>query len=77
MRIAAQVSSFAIVRNPFSRMVSIYMYNKPGPLQSLDHLVACNFLTRRLSLLNLQLVACNLQARSSRSITLCGGGSAS
>jgi len=35
----SQVSSFAIVRNPFSRMVSIYMYNKPGSLESFDHFV--------------------------------------
>mmetsp|Transcript_60071 Transcript_60071/g.137730 ORF Transcript_60071/g.137730 Transcript_60071/m.137730 type:complete len:560 (-) Transcript_60071:99-1778(-) len=30
----ALVSSFAIVRNPFSRMVSVYMYNRFGPLES-------------------------------------------
>lgn len=29
-----RVSSFAIVRNPFSRMVSIYMYNRLGPCET-------------------------------------------
>eukprot|EP00516_Mucochytrium_quahogii_P011609 CAMPEP_0203789040 /NCGR_PEP_ID=MMETSP0100_2-20121128/3193_1 /ASSEMBLY_ACC=CAM_ASM_000210 /TAXON_ID=96639 /ORGANISM=" , Strain NY0313808BC1" /LENGTH=369 /DNA_ID=CAMNT_0050691873 /DNA_START=38 /DNA_END=1144 /DNA_ORIENTATION=- len=32
-------NNFAIVRNPFSRMVSIYMYNRLGPLESFDHFV--------------------------------------
>jgi len=29
-----RVSSFAIVRNPFSRMVSVYMYNRLGPAET-------------------------------------------
>jgi len=31
--------SFAIVRNPYSRLVSIYMYNRMGPLESFDHFI--------------------------------------
>ena len=31
--------TLAIVRNPYSRMVSIYMYNRFGPLESFDHFV--------------------------------------
>mmetsp|Transcript_28596 Transcript_28596/g.62564 ORF Transcript_28596/g.62564 Transcript_28596/m.62564 type:complete len:493 (-) Transcript_28596:705-2183(-) len=34
-----RVSSFAIVRNPFSRMVSVYMYNRCGPLESFSGFV--------------------------------------
>lgn len=34
-----RVSSFAIVRNPFSRMVSVYMYNRFGPLESFPKFV--------------------------------------
>lgn len=29
-----KVCSMAIVRNPYSRMVSVYMYNRYGPLES-------------------------------------------
>ena len=35
-----RVSSFAIVRNPYSRMVSIWMYNRMGPLESFPSFVA-------------------------------------
>ena len=35
----ASVNSFSIVRNPYSRMVSIYMYNRMGPLESFSHFV--------------------------------------
>lgn len=31
------VSSMAIVRNPYSRMVSIYMYNRFGPYETFSH----------------------------------------
>ena len=31
--------TFAIVRNPYSRMVSIYMYNRFGSCESFDHFV--------------------------------------
>lgn len=31
------VDNFTVVRNPFSRMVSIYMYNRYGPLESFEH----------------------------------------
>lgn len=31
--------AFAIVRNPYSRMVSIYMYNRFGSCESFDHFV--------------------------------------
>ena len=34
-----KVPNFAIVRNPYSRMVSIYMYNRFGRLESFDHFV--------------------------------------
>ena len=34
-----RVNSFSIVRNPYSRMVSIYMYNRMGPLESFPHFV--------------------------------------
>mmetsp|Transcript_25255 Transcript_25255/g.69628 ORF Transcript_25255/g.69628 Transcript_25255/m.69628 type:complete len:403 (-) Transcript_25255:2108-3316(-) len=34
-----EVSSFAIVRNPYARMVSIYMYNRFGPWESFSHFV--------------------------------------
>jgi len=34
-----KVSSFAIVRNPYARMVSIYMYNRFGPWESFSHFV--------------------------------------
>jgi hypothetical protein len=32
-------SSLAIVRNPYTRMVSIYMYNRFGPAESFSHFV--------------------------------------
>jgi hypothetical protein len=35
----AQVENFTIVRNPFSRMVSLYMYNRFGQLESFEHFV--------------------------------------
>jgi len=34
-----EVSSFAIVRNPYARMVSLYMYNRFGPWESFSHFV--------------------------------------
>ncbi len=34
-----KVSSFAIVRNPYARMVSIYMYNRFGNCESFSHFV--------------------------------------
>ena len=34
-----KVASMAIVRNPYGRMVSIYMYNRFGPLESFEHFV--------------------------------------
>lgn len=34
-----QVCSMAIVRNPYTRMVSIYMYNRFGPSESFQHFV--------------------------------------
>mmetsp|Transcript_67841 Transcript_67841/g.102318 ORF Transcript_67841/g.102318 Transcript_67841/m.102318 type:complete len:244 (+) Transcript_67841:70-801(+) len=34
-----QKYTLAIVRNPYSRMVSIYMYNRFGPLESFDHFI--------------------------------------
>jgi len=33
------VSSLAIVRNPYARMVSIYMYNRFGPAESFPHFI--------------------------------------
>ncbi|GBG28036.1 Hypothetical Protein FCC1311_042592 [Hondaea fermentalgiana] len=33
------IESFSVVRNPYSRMVSIYMYNRFGPLESFEHFV--------------------------------------
>jgi hypothetical protein len=35
----AQIDNFSIVRNPYSRMVSLYMYNRFGPLESFEHFV--------------------------------------
>ncbi|KAG7351968.1 sulfotransferase family protein [Nitzschia inconspicua] len=32
-------STIAIVRNPYSRMVSLYMYNRFGPLETFEHFV--------------------------------------
>lgn len=32
-------STMAIVRNPYSRMVSVYMYNRFGPMESFEHFV--------------------------------------
>lgn len=32
-----QTSTMAIVRNPYTRMVSIYMYNRFGPMESFSH----------------------------------------
>ncbi|KAG7366068.1 sulfotransferase family protein [Nitzschia inconspicua] len=32
-------STMAIVRNPYSRMVSLYMYNRFGPLETFEHFV--------------------------------------
>lgn len=34
-----QICSLAIVRNPYTRMVSIYMYNRFGPFESFTHFV--------------------------------------
>lgn len=34
-----EVSSLAIIRNPYARMVSIYMYNRFGPWESFSHFV--------------------------------------
>lgn len=34
-----KVSSLAIVRNPYARMVSIYMYNRFGPCETFSHFV--------------------------------------
>mmetsp|Transcript_20148 Transcript_20148/g.50139 ORF Transcript_20148/g.50139 Transcript_20148/m.50139 type:complete len:421 (+) Transcript_20148:128-1390(+) len=34
-----RVSSFAVVRNPYARMVSIYMYNRFGACESFSHFV--------------------------------------
>ena len=34
-----EADSFAIVRNPYSRMVSVYMYNRLGPLEPFDSFV--------------------------------------
>ncbi|CAK9013740.1 Uncharacterized protein SCF082_LOCUS12065, partial [Durusdinium trenchii] len=34
-----RVDNFAIVRNPYSRMVSVYMYNRFGSLEGFDHFV--------------------------------------
>lgn len=36
-----EVSTLAIVRNPYARMVSIYMYNRFGPWESFSHFVRC------------------------------------
>jgi hypothetical protein len=33
------ISSMAIVRNPYTRMISIYMYNRFGPLESFPHFI--------------------------------------
>jgi hypothetical protein len=33
------VSSLAIVRNPYARMVSLYMYNRFGPAETFNHFV--------------------------------------
>lgn len=33
------VSTFAIVRNPYSRMVSLWMYNRKGPLETFEEFV--------------------------------------
>mmetsp|Transcript_19720 Transcript_19720/g.36525 ORF Transcript_19720/g.36525 Transcript_19720/m.36525 type:complete len:498 (-) Transcript_19720:90-1583(-) len=33
------INNFAIVRNPFTRMISIYMYNRFGPCESFEHFV--------------------------------------
>jgi hypothetical protein len=35
----SSVASLAIVRNPYARMVSIYMYNRFGPAESFKHFV--------------------------------------
>ncbi|KAL3915245.1 MAG: hypothetical protein SGILL_005741, partial [Bacillariaceae sp.] len=35
----SSVSTLAIVRNPYARMVSLYMYNRFGPMESFKHFV--------------------------------------
>lgn len=35
----SNINTFAVVRNPYSRMVSVYMYNKMGPLEGFPSFV--------------------------------------